>query len=335
MLLNMLEIRGLHKSFSSSGLNLGASEEPSSWVLKNVNLEVRQGEFMTWLGPSGCGKTTLLRCLAGLETPTRGDILLDGRSLNAQPPQERPFHMVFQRYALFPHMTVQENIEFPLKIRKVEAMALKSRVQALLEMMGLEAVRFQKPGTLSGGQAQRVALARALANQPRLLLLDEPLSALDEKIRYHLRQELRELQKRVGITFIFVTHDQQEAFQLSDRIAVFYQGRLHQVGSSQDIYSKPQTEFVAQFVGSKNRVASGGYLYPDQIQIGDQGPEKVQGQLVRLDFLGREYEALVQILGTQETWRVLVSASQSQNLTVSQKLTLSYDSRQMMRVNPG
>lgn len=289
---------------------------------------------MTWLGPSGCGKTTLLRCLAGLETPTSGEILLQGQSILNTSPQDRPMHLVFQRYALFPHMTVEENIDFPLKVKKLSSAQRKSRVDSLVLLMGLEDQRHQKPPTLSGGQSQRVALARALADQPQVLLLDEPLSALDEKIRTHLRLELKNLQKQVGITFIFVTHDQQEALQISDRIAVFNHGRIEQVGTPQEIYLKPKTEFVAGFVGSKNLIqetqSEKFYLYPEQIELSNSGDQNFRGQVKSLSYLGRDFE--VEIQNASSVLRVVLPASQAEKLQLRQSYDFSYHSQDLMRV---
>lgn len=322
---NMLEIRGLHKSFSR------AKQSEIFWALRDVNLNISKGEFMTWLGPSGCGKTTLLRCLAGLESPTEGDIQLHGKSLLTVSPQNRPFHMVFQRYALFPHMSVIENIEFPLRIRKTPDSQIQNRVKYLIEMMGLENFRHQKPDSLSGGQSQRVALARALANQPEVLLLDEPLSALDEKIRTHLRHELKELQRKVGITFIFVTHDQQEALQISDRIVVFHEGKIHQVGSPQEIYSKPQSDFVARFIGFKNEMPQSGFVYPEDVRIDQSGDHRLSGQIESLDFLGREFEVHV-IVNQNYRWRVLVSPEKANKLQAGQTIALHFDNADIIRV---
>lgn len=318
----MLEIQGLHKNFG---------QKPA---LLDIHLKIEKGEFLTWLGPSGCGKTTLLRCLAGLETPTAGEILLDGQSLLPISPQERPFHLVFQRYALFPHMTVEENIEFPLKVKKVNPSQRKARVQSLMEMMGLEPQRLQKPATLSGGQSQRVALARALADQPQILLLDEPLSALDEKIRTHLRQELKNLQKQVGITFIFVTHDQQEALQISDRIAVFNSGRIEQVGAPKDIYEKPQTDFVARFIGSKNLIQETHqerhYLYPEHIYVSGSGDRIFEAQVESLAYMGRDVQ--IEIRHKESLWRVILPSQQAKHLQPGQSHMFSYHSQDLMRV---
>lgn len=239
---SMLEIQQIRKSFEGQT------------VLEKINLRIGEGEFFSLLGPSGCGKTTLLRILAGLESPTSGQILLDGARVDHLPPQKRPFNMVFQKYALFPHLTVKENIAFGLKLQKIPNSQIEERTQKVLGMVGLQNMSHRKPETLSGGQAQRVAVARALVNEPKVLLLDEPLSALDQKMREHMQVELRSLQKSLGLTFIYVTHDQEEALTLSDRIGVMYQGRLEQVSTPREIYEQPQTSFTAGFVGRMSRI---------------------------------------------------------------------------------
>ncbi len=230
----------------------------SQIALEDINLEIRDGEFFSLLGPSGCGKTTLLRIIAGFEQATSGDLLVDSVRINDIRPQDRPFNMVFQKYALFPHLSVAENIAFGLKVKGVERKVLGVRVEEALRLVNLWDYKDRLPETLSGGQAQRVALARAVANKPKILLLDEPLSALDQKMREHMQTELRELQRRVGITFIFVTHDQEEAFALSDRVAVLNQGRLEQVSTPEQIYNQPSTRFVAQFVGASGSLNGQG-----------------------------------------------------------------------------
>lgn len=245
----MLEIISITKSFTEQTTK-GLKNHAQLHALDNINLKIREGEFFSLLGPSGCGKTTLLRIIAGLEMPTSGDLQLDGRSMKLIQAQQRPFNMVFQRYALFPHLTVLENLKFGLEIKKLPSEEIKKRVDNMLQMMELTNLANRFPETLSGGQAQRVALARALVNQPRVLLLDEPLSALDLKMREQLQRELVQLQKKLGLTFIHVTHDQEEAVMLSDRIAVMNYGQIEQVSSPQEIYNEPKSQFVQEFVGS-------------------------------------------------------------------------------------
>ncbi len=219
-----------------------------------VNLDVLDGEFFTMLGPSGSGKTTCLRMIAGFDHPTGASIPLHGQGVSNPPPNDRDVNTVFQDYALFPHMTISDNIAYGLMIKKVPKPEREKRVKEMLELVRLPEIAARKPGQLSGGQRQRVALARALINKPRVLLLDEPLGALDLKLRQQMQVELKTIQKEVGITFIFVTHDQEEALTMSDRIAVFSQGKIEQVGSPAEIYEHPASAFVAGFVGVSNLV---------------------------------------------------------------------------------
>ncbi|MGH6931769.1 MAG: ABC transporter ATP-binding protein [Dongiaceae bacterium] len=223
-------------------------------ALDDVSVTIRENEFFTLLGPSGCGKTTLLRLIAGFELPTAGDILLHGKSVADRPPFQRPVNTVFQNYALFPHMTVAENISFGLEMRGVARADAQKTVDEMLAMVQMTGLGGRRPPQLSGGQQQRVALARALANRPEVLLLDEPLSALDLKLRQGMRAELKALQKRTGITFIFVTHDQEEALTMSDRIAVMSKGKIQQLGAPLDVYERPVNRFVADFIGDTNFV---------------------------------------------------------------------------------
>jgi spermidine/putrescine transport system ATP-binding protein len=221
-------------------------------VLKGINLEIRRGEFFSLLGPSGCGKTTLLRILAGFEFQDTGEVFLRGQEVSKLPPNQRSVNTVFQSYALFPHMTVADNVAFGLKMRKIANAEIKSKVERALEMVEIAAFAKRRTAELSGGQRQRVALARALVNEPQVLLLDEPLSALDRKLRMSLQVELMRLQQQLGLTFIFVTHDQEEALTMSDRIAVMNKGVIEQLGGCEEIYERPATPFVAKFLGSSN-----------------------------------------------------------------------------------
>ncbi len=221
-------------------------------VLKGINLEIRRGEFFSLLGPSGCGKTTLLRILAGFEFADSGQVLLRGQDVAPFPPNQRSVNTVFQNYALFPHMTVAENVAFGLKMRKVPAAQIRDKVSNALEMVEIGTFADRRPAQLSGGQRQRVALARAIVNEPQVLLLDEPLSALDRKLRVNLQVELMRLQARLGLTFIFVTHDQEEALTMSDRIAVMNKGVIEQLGGVQEMYERPANAYVAKFLGSSN-----------------------------------------------------------------------------------
>ena len=237
-------------------------------AVDDVNLEIRDGEFFTMLGPSGSGKTTCLRMIAGFDRPTSGKVFLHGADVTHLPPYERDVNTVFQDYALFPHMTVGENIAYGPMIRKTPKVERQQRVDKMLELVRLPGYANRKPSQLSGGQRQRVALACALINEPRVLLLDEPLGALDLKLRQQMQVELKGLQQRLGITFIFVTHDQEEALSMSDRIAVFNQGKVEQIGTPAEIYEQPQTVFVAGFVGTSNLLE--GVLA--QQLAGDAGP---------------------------------------------------------------
>ena len=225
-------------------------------ALDAVSVSIRENEFFTLLGPSGCGKTTLLRLIGGFELPTAGDVLLGGRSVVALPPHKRPVNTVFQNYALFPHMTVAENIAFGLQMRGIARNEIAVAVNEMLNLVKMTGLDSRKSAQLSGGQQQRVALARALVNRPKVLLLDEPLSALDLKLRQGMRMELKNLQQTTGITFIFVTHDQDEALTMSDRIAVMSNGKLQQLGAPLDIYERPVNRFVADFIGDTNFVSA-------------------------------------------------------------------------------
>jgi spermidine/putrescine transport system ATP-binding protein len=221
-------------------------------VLKGINLSIRRGEFFSLLGPSGCGKTTLLRILAGFEFQDSGEVILRGQEVSQLAPNQRSVNTVFQNYALFPHMTVFDNVAFGLRMRKVNATAVKERVSRALETVEIGVYATRRPTQLSGGQRQRVALARAIVNEPQVLLLDEPLSALDRKLRVNLQVELMRLQARLGLTFIFVTHDQEEALTMSDRIAVMNKGVIEQLGGVQEMYERPANAYVAKFLGSSN-----------------------------------------------------------------------------------
>jgi len=248
-------------------------------VVYDFNLSAQQGEFISFLGPSGCGKTTTLRMIAGFELPSSGTILLDGKDLTNVSPNKRNVGMVFQSYALFPNMSVADNIGYGLMVAGKSKAEIKQRVEEMLALIHLEEYGKRYPARLSGGQQQRVALARALAIRPHVLLLDEPLSALDAKIRVELRQEIRRIQQQLGITTIYVTHDQEEALSISDRIVVMNQGKIEQIGSSSEIYNFPQTEFVAQFVGQIN-------LLPVTVVNPSEGVVKIGQQVVKAGQFG-------------------------------------------------
>ncbi len=243
-------------------------------AVAGVDLTIVEGEFFTLLGPSGSGKTTLLRMIAGFERPDSGKIELGGRDVTSMPPHMRDTNTVFQDYALFPHMTVGENIGYGLRIKRVPGADRKKRVDRALQMVRLSGLENRKPNQLSGGQRQRVALARAVINEPEVLLLDEPLGALDLKLRQEMQIELKQIQKEVGITFIYVTHDQEEALTMSDRMAVMSNGRIEQIGSPVDVYERPATEFVAGFIGISNVLSRDGVRFvvrPEKIRILGEG----------------------------------------------------------------
>ncbi|NIR32332.1 MAG: ABC transporter ATP-binding protein [Gammaproteobacteria bacterium] len=239
-----VRVRDLTKIFGTGPAGVRA--------LDGVSIDIREGEFFTLLGPSGCGKTTLLRLIAGFEQPSAGEIRLDGRDVSDLPPYRRPVNTVFQNYALFPHMTVADNVAFGLQMQRLPRRTVAARVREMLALVKLSGLEARKPAELSGGQQQRVALARALANNPRVLLLDEPLSALDLKLRKEMQIELKRLKAQTGVTFVFVTHDQGEALTMSDRVAVMHEGRILQTGTPEQIYERPTRRFVADFIGETN-----------------------------------------------------------------------------------
>jgi spermidine/putrescine transport system ATP-binding protein len=232
-------------------------------VLEDINLYIKENEFLTLLGPSGCGKTTTLRIIGGFEKPMEGKVIFEGKDITNNPPYERQINTVFQRYALFPHLDVFDNIAFGLKIKKLSKSEIETRVKDMLRLVNLEGFEKRSIDSLSGGQQQRVAIARALVNEPRVLLLDEPLGALDLKLRKDMQIELKNMQKRVGITFIYVTHDQEEALTMSDTIVVMDKGRIQQVGTPVDIYNEPKNAFVARFIGESNIID--GIMHEDYI----------------------------------------------------------------------
>ena len=261
-----VELRGVTKRFDDFT------------AVDNLDLELAQGEFFTLLGPSGCGKTTTLRMIAGFERPTEGEVRIDGEDVAQLPPHKRPTNTVFQSYALFPHLSVKDNVAFGLKRKKVDKGEIQQRVTAELERVGLAAEGNRRPSQLSGGMQQRVALARALVNLPKVLLLDEPLGALDLKLRKELQVELKRIQRDVGITFVYVTHDQEEALTMSDRIAVMNRGRVEQVAAPEEVYARPATTFVAGFIGVSN-------LMPATV-TGSHEVKLDQGQTISTDTAG-------------------------------------------------
>lgn len=239
---NIIELKHISKIYSDNGFK----------AVDDFNLTVKRGEFVTFLGPSGCGKTTTLRMIAGFEMPTDGEILLNGEDISQLPANKRPINTVFQRYALFPHMNIYENIAFGLKLKKLPKEEIKKKVKHVLDMVDLEGFENRKISTLSGGQQQRIAIARALVNEPEILMLDEPLGALDLKMRKEMQLELKNMHDQLGITFIYVTHDQEEALTMSDKIVVMSEGKIQQIGTPEDVYNEPENAFVADFIGESN-----------------------------------------------------------------------------------
>jgi iron(III) transport system ATP-binding protein len=268
-----LVLKGLAKVFGTG--------KDAVTAVDNVNVEVKEGELVTLLGPSGCGKTTTLRMIAGFELPTSGEILIDGEDVSTTPPNRRPTTMVFQNYALFPHLTVFENIAYGLKIRRDSAQNIRKKTGEIMRLVGLKGLGERSPAQLSGGQQQRVSLARSLVMEPKVLLLDEPLSNLDAKLRVSTRLEIRKLQQRVGITSVYVTHDQEEAMTLSDRVVIMHQGKIMQIGTPQEIYARPVDRFVADFIGKANFLEGrvGSMASRDEIELDIMGKKfQVSGQ---------------------------------------------------------
>ena len=310
---NIIELKNISIAFGSQK------------VLNGIDLTIRDGEFVTLLGPSGCGKTTILRIIGGFETPDGGDVLFDDKQINDVPAHKRQVNTIFQRYALFPHLNVYENIAFGMRVKKASEADIKQKVGEMLKLVNLEGLEKRTIETLSGGQQQRVAIARALANEPRVLLLDEPLAALDLKLRKDMQVELKNIQQSLGITFIFVTHDQEEALTMSDTVVVMDGGKIQQIGSPKDIYNEPENAFVADFIGESNildgimrddyRAVFSGHEFecldkgfekdeavdvvvrPEDVDI--VSPEKgmLTGVVTSVTFLGVHYEIIVDIGG--------------------------------------
>jgi len=299
-------------------------------VLNNINLYVKRNEFLTLLGPSGCGKTTTLRIIGGFENPDSGDVLFEGKRINDLPPYKRKVNTVFQRYALFPHMNVAENVAFGLNIKKMNKKVIQEKVRNILSLVNLQGFENRSIDSLSGGQQQRVAIARALVNEPEVLLLDEPLGALDLKLRKEMQLELKNIHKRTGITFIYVTHDQEEALTMSDTIVVMREGSIQQIGTPIDIYNEPKNAFVADFIGESNIVDGimvkdyvvdfAGHRFdcidkgfgnnvkvdvvvrPEDIKLVPEGNGMLKGEVKSVIFKGVHYEMLVESSNIQ--WKV-------------------------------
>ena len=303
-------------------LCMAFDDEP---VLDHINLYINDKEFLTLLGPSGCGKTTTLRIIGGFATPTSGDVLFDGVRINDVPPYQRQINTVFQKYALFPHLNVFENIAFGLRMQKLPEAEIKERVMEMLETVSLKGFEHRRPEALSGGQQQRVAIARALVNRPKVLLLDEPLAALDLKLRKDMQIELKRIQQQVGITFIYVTHDQEEALTMSDTIVVMDKGSIQQIGTPEDIYNEPKNAFVADFIGESNIIdgimpednvvqmygrrfpcLDGGFapneavdvvIRPEDIDIVPVEQGQLTGTVTSVTFKGMQYDIIVDFRG--------------------------------------
>ena len=309
----LIELRSISKSFDGEQ------------ILSAIDLDIHDKEFVTLLGPSGCGKTTTLRIIGGFETPDIGDVFFDGERINDVPPYKRQVNTVFQKYALFPHLNVYDNVAFGLRVQKVNEDEIMVRVREMLEMTGLRGFETRKPTTLSGGQQQRVAIARALVNRPRVLLLDEPLGALDLKLRKDMQNELKRIQRETGITFIYVTHDQEEALSMSDTVVVMADGKIQQIGTPTDIYNEPVNAFVADFIGESNILdgmmpadnkarfaghtfdcVDGGFekneqvdivIRPEDVDVVSTDKSMLIGTVSGVTFKGDYYEIIVDVAG--------------------------------------
>lgn len=317
---NILELKGIKKTY-------GDNE-----VLKCLDLNIKRNEFLTLLGPSGCGKTTTLKIIAGFETADNGEVLFGGKDIKDLPAYKRPVNTVFQKYALFPHMNVYENIAFGLKIKKKSKKEIDEKVTEMLRLVALSGFEKRKIDSLSGGQQQRVAIARALVNEPEVLLLDEPLGALDLKLRKEMQLELKNIQQRLGITFIFVTHDQEEALTMSDTIVVMNKGEIQQMGTPQDIYNEPSNAFVADFIGESNIVdatmikdfeveflnttfecVDGGFgentpvqvvIRPEDLKMVPKEKGMLKGTVLSVIFKGVHYEMVVKLENSEKEWLI-------------------------------
>ena len=305
-------------------------------AVDGVNLTINNGEFFAMLGPSGSGKTTVLRLIAGFEIPDSGEIEIDGIDVSNVPPFNRDVNTVFQDYALFPHMSVQKNVEYGLRVKGVKKVERESRARKALEKVKLAGFENRKPSQLSGGQRQRVALARAIVNEPKVLLLDEPLGALDLKLRHEMQKELKDLQQSLGITFIFVTHDQEEALTMADRIAVFNEGNIVQVGSPREVYESPANEFVAGFVGTSNLLHRDGKVIsirPEKIRIGAAFNQSAEGSIRQIQFVGSFTRIEVELPGGDRLTLLQGNDGSSvESLAVGSALQISWDSKYEIQV---
>ncbi|MEM8751537.1 MAG: ABC transporter ATP-binding protein [Pseudomonadota bacterium] len=334
------------------------SYDGETLVVKDLNLDIGKGEFLTMLGPSGSGKTTCLMMLAGFETATHGEIKLDGRPINNIPPHKRGIGMVFQNYALFPHMTVAENLAFPLEVRKMTKAEVDAKVARALDMVQMGAFGGRRPAQLSGGQQQRVALARALVFDAELVLMDEPLGALDKQLREHMQYEIKHIHENLGITVVYVTHDQSEALTMSDRIAVFNDGVIQQLAPPEDLYERPDNSFVAQFIGENNKIMGritsvdgdvaevefdGGVksralavncagagsrtlisIRPERVFVGPRGENAMPGKVMELIYLGDHIRCRLSVAGNDDFIVKVPNAAGHEHLTVGEETTVSW-----------
>ena len=318
---SILQLRQIRKSFDNTE------------VLKGIDLEVAQGEFITLLGASGCGKTTTLRIIAGLELPDAGQVILEGQDITNREPNKRDVNTVFQNYALFPHMNVSDNVGYGLKIRKVPKAEIERKVEQALRLVQLEEYGKRMPYQLSGGQKQRIAIARAVINEPKVLLLDEPLGALDLKLRRQMQLELKRLQKRLGITFIYITHDQEEAINMSDRIGVMHEGVLEQLGTPNEVYYQPKTSYVADFVGNANILHKNGETFAirsENILMNGEAVCTQEAVVVEKSFAGGQLRILFRLPDGQT-----LTASRygiDNDLQPGQKVQIGWDAKDAVKV---
>lgn len=318
---SILQLRQIRKSFDNTE------------VLKGIDLEVAQGEFITLLGASGCGKTTTLRIIAGLELPDAGQVILEGQDITNREPNKRDVNTVFQNYALFPHMNVSDNVGYGLKIRKVPKAEIERKVEQALRLVQLEEYGKRMPDQLSGGQKQRIAIARAVINEPKVLLLDEPLGALDLKLRRQMQLELKRLQKRLGITFIYITHDQEEAINMSDRIGVMHEGVLEQLGTPNEVYYQPKTSYVADFVGNANILHENGETFAirsENILMNGEAVCTQEAVVVEKSFAGGQLRILFRLPDGQT-----LTASRygiDNDLQPGQKVQIGWDAKDAVKV---
>ena len=318
---SILQLRQIRKSFDNTE------------VLKGIDLEVAQGEFITLLGASGCGKTTTLRIIAGLELPDAGQVILEGQDITNREPNKRDVNTVFQNYALFPHMNVSDNVGYGLKIRKVPKAEIERKVEQALRLVQLEEYGKRMPDQLSGGQKQRIAIARAVINEPKVLLLDEPLGALDLKLRRQMQLELKRLQKRLGITFIYITHDQEEAINMSDRIGVMHEGVLEQLGTPNEVYYQPKTSYVADFVGNANILHKNGETFAirsENILMNGEAVCTQEAVVVEKSFAGGQLRILFRLPDGQT-----LTASRygiDNDLQPGQQVQIGWDAKDAVKV---